>query len=475
MKNKGHFLFCLLLINGLLFSQSYDTIDEVFVGSLDKPGYAIGVYGDGQILFQAGYGVANFDYDIPIKPESVFDICSVSKQFTAACIVILQDQGKLAIDDPVKKYIPELPEYPGKTITLRHLLNHTSGIRDYLTLIALAGGSFDDYFTEEMGLDIIKRQKELNFQPGEEYLYSNSGYLLLAVVVRRVSGMSIGDFCHKEIFEPLGMTNTFVYEDGYRIVKNRAIGYAEYKGQYVREHHVDFVIGGDGQVYTTVEDFFKWSENLRDPKIGGETFMDELLIQGVLNDGETLDYALGIVHGEYEGLKTIAHGGAWGGFRAYFVQFPLEDRAIAVFSNLSSANPRAKAFEVADIILKEHLKDDKPEPGEDVHSEEEEQTTDLKEATGTAQLTGFIAEGVNLEMYVGEYLSQELDAIYDFYIEEELLMFKVAYEEPISLSPVEEDEFTSEEMIIRFDRQNGVVTGFNLDAGRVTNLEFVKL
>ena len=305
--------------------------------------------------------------------------------FTAACIVILENEGKLSIKDDVRKDIPEMTEFKKGKITIRHLLHHTSGLRDYLTLILFSGRSFDDYFTEKMGLDILKRQKELNFTPETEYMYSNSGYLALAIIVKRISGESIGAFAQKNLFDPFGMENTFIYEDGTKVVKNRAIGYRKEGAEFKREHHFDFVGGGDGQVCSTVEDFFKWSENFKSNKLGDSTFLSKMLKKGKLSNGDTIPYALGLFHGNYKNLKTIIHGGAWGGFRVYYVQFPSEDLSIAIMSNFGTVNTERKVMQIAELILNDKLIaiDEKKKSNSNAQSEQIVTTKFLK-----TQLTG---------------------------------------------------------------------------------------
>lgn len=348
--------FLLFVLSTTLVLGQLDTkIDSLFAEYNNSPGLAVGVYSKGEILFKKGYGIANLDYDIKITPETVFDIGSVSKQFTAACIVLLENEGKLSLDDDIRKYVPEISEFDDGKITIRNLLHHTSGLRDYLGLMYLSGISFDDTFTEETGLNILARQNELNFIPGSEFLYSNSGYLTLAIIIRRVSGESIGSFAQKNIFTPLEMKNTFIYEDGAKVVKNRAIGYSKDGDEYIREHHFDFVVGGDGQVYTTVEDFFKWSENFKNNNLGNDSFLNKMLTKGMLSNKDSIDYALGLFHGVYKNHKTIGHGGAWGGFRADYLQFPEEDLAIVIMSNLGNVNAGQKAKQIADIILKDKL------------------------------------------------------------------------------------------------------------------------
>ncbi len=330
-------------------------IDELFAQFEAGPGCALGVIQDGELIYSRGYGYANLDYDIPIRPSTIFDIGSTSKQFTAAAIVLLAQRGKLSLDQDVRDIIPELPEYD-EPVTIRMLIHHTSGVRDYLTLMSLAGISFENVFQEDDGVELLARQRELNFPPNTEHLYSNSGYLLLAVVIRRVSGMSIGEFLAGEVFGPLGMQHTFVYEDRFRVVKNRATGYAPDGAEgFVIDHYFNFELGGDGQVYTSVEDLLLWDRNFYDPVVGGPEFLEQMHRRGVLESGDTLDYAFGLGIGEYRGLPIVSHGGAWGGFRADLVRFPEQRFSVACLCNVADANPGALARRVADLYLADRL------------------------------------------------------------------------------------------------------------------------
>lgn len=289
-------------------------VDNIFAeqDKPDSPGCAVAVIQDGKIIYKQGYGIANLDYNIPITPQTVFDIGSTSKQFTAACIALLVEEGKVSLNNNIRTYIPEIPEYQ-RPITISHLLHHTSGIRDYLELMNLAGMDWHNVYSDQDIIDLLARQIKLNFLPGEEYLYSNSGYILLAVIVKRVTGMSTGEYATKNIFKPLGMKNTFIYEDSTRIVKNRAIGYSkDEKNRFHIDHLFNFVLAGDGQIYTTVEDLFLLDKNFYNPKIGGENFRSLLLTRGWLNNGKEIDYAFGLFHGKYKGLKTVSHPGGWG-------------------------------------------------------------------------------------------------------------------------------------------------------------------
>ncbi|MGD8869408.1 MAG: serine hydrolase domain-containing protein [Gemmatimonadales bacterium] len=355
--------FSVLILRGTIEGQVVRSPDESDVDGLFQrfdggPGCALGVIHEGELVFSRGYGYANLDYDIPIRPKTIFDIGSTSKQFTAAAIVLLAQRGKLSLDQDVRDIIPELPDY-GEPITIRMLIHHTSGVRDYLTLMSLAGLSFENVFQEDDGLELLARQRELNFPPNTEYLYSNSGYLLLAVVIRRVSGLSIGEFLASEVFEPLGMKNTFVYEDRFQVVKNRATGYApDGDGSFVIDHYFNFELGGDGQVYTNVEDLLLWDRNFYDPVVGGPDFLEQMHGRGVLANGDTLDYAFGLEIGEYKGLPVVSHGGAWGGFRSHLLRFPQQKFSVVCLCNVANANPGRLTRQVADLYLADRLTPD---------------------------------------------------------------------------------------------------------------------
>ena len=351
----------ILILRGSIEGQPVRSPDESDVDGLFQrfdggPGCALGVIHQGELILSRGYGYANLDYDVPIRPNSVFDIGSTSKQFTAAAIVLLAERGKLSLDQDVRDIIPELPDY-GVPITIRMLIHHTSGVRDYLTLMSLAGISFENVFREDDGVELLTRQQELNFRPNTEFLYSNSGYLLLAVVIRRISGLSIGEFLASEVFGPLGMQNSFVYEDRFRVVKNRATGYApDGEGGFLIDHYFNFELGGDGQVYTSVEDLLLWDRNFYDPVVGGREFLDQMHSRGVLADGDTLDYAFGLEIGEYRGLPVVSHGGAWGGFRSHLLRFPQQKFSVVCLCNVANANPGSLTRQVADLYLADRLK-----------------------------------------------------------------------------------------------------------------------
>lgn len=326
-------------------------IDAIFQDYEADPGCALGVFHNGKIIYQKGYGYANLDYGVKVTTNTIFETASISKQFTAACILHLEDQGKINLDDPIHKYIPELLQYKGRTITIRHLLHHTSGLRDYLILLQVMGNSWDMKYDNDQGLALLARQKTLCFAPGAKYGYSNSGYLLLAEIIERGSGKSLTEYAKEHLFIPLGMTNTFIHDDSKRVVKNRAVGYVPTDDGFEREHYFDFISEGDGGVQTNIVDFFKWSENLRNNRLPIKNFRARMLKKGILNNGDSIPYALGLEHAIHMGSDLYAHNGMWGGNRSMFLQFPGEDLSVITLSNNGEQNVWQKAYQVASVFL----------------------------------------------------------------------------------------------------------------------------
>ena len=316
-----------------------------------SPGCAVSVMRGGELLFARGYGVANLEYDIPITPETVFHVASVSKQFTALAVALLVAEGAVSWDDDIRRYVPELPDH-GAPITLRQLAHHTSGIRDQWSLLQMAGWRWGgDVITQGDVLDLLSRQRALNFAPGTDYLYSNSGYTLLAVVVERVSGRTLRAFARERVFEPLGMWRTVFRDDHEMIVRNRAYAYEADGGGRYRISIPDFDIVGATSLFTTVEDLAHWNRNFETGEVGGEPVIRQLQEHGALGGGERLSYAFGLVHGTHRGRPTIGHGGTDSGYRGEFLRFPDEDLAVAVLCNVRTADPGRLARDVADLFL----------------------------------------------------------------------------------------------------------------------------
>jgi CubicO group peptidase (beta-lactamase class C family) len=333
-------------------TDSATAVDRIFAtwNTQQTPGCAVGVARNGQTILERAYGMANLEYDVPNTPATIFEAGSVSKQFTAAAILLLAQQGKLSLDDPVSRYIPELPDYR-TPITIRHMLNHTSGLRDWGT-VALATGwpRGTRTHTHAHVLDIVSRQRSLNYTPGAEYLYSNTGYNLAAIIVARVSGMSFAEFTRKNLFEPLGMTSTQWRDDYTRIVKNRATAYSRGRqGGWGLEMPFEDV-HGNGGLLTTVADLLKWNENFGRPRVGGVAFVRDLQQKGRLNSGRESSYALGLVVGSYRGVPEVSHTGATAGYRAFLARYPDQRLSIAVLCNAANANPSI-GQRIADVFL----------------------------------------------------------------------------------------------------------------------------
>ena len=333
-----------------------DQVDEIFMpwNSIQTPGAAVAIVKDGEIIYKQGYGSANLEYDIPIEPNTIFHIASVSKQFTVFSILLLEKQGKLSLDDDIRNYIPEVPDF-GHTITLRHLASHTSGLRDQWNLLSMAGWRMDDVITKEHVLKLVSKQKELNFNPGEEYAYCNTGFTLLAETVARVSDMSFAEFTNEQIFEPLNMTNTLFYDDHQKIVKNRAYSYyTDHSGH--KKSVLNYANVGATSLFTTVEDLSLWAQNFLNIKVGDTELINKMNTPALLNNGESFGGALGQFVGKYKGLNEIQHGGADAGYRSYLTRFPDENFAVIVFSNSAEFNSARIAYKVVDIYLKDKIK-----------------------------------------------------------------------------------------------------------------------
>jgi len=434
--------------------EKSDKVDKLFEkwDSTASPGASLAIIHNGEIIYKRGYGMANLEHNVPISPETVFRIGSTSKQFTAACIAILSLQGKLSLDEDIRKYIPELPAYD-KPITVRHLVHHTSGIRDYLELAYLSGKSDDDFYTPEESVAMITRQKGLNFVPGDEHLYSNSGYFLLGVIVSRVSGKSLNAFAREHIFKPLGMKNTHYHDDYTKIVKKRADGHAKTENGFkilnTTLNHV-----GDGGVFTTVEDLYLWDQAFYNHKLGKE-LMDQVHQTGVLNNGKKLNYAFGLDIGQYKGLKLVSHGGGFVGFRADMIRFPEEKFSVICLVNYPAIDPSALCRKIADIYLADKISEEK------IHEGDRE--TRRKKAPAAVPI-----KPEQLNVYPGSYYNEELPATYILVVEKGKLYFKHRNAPRGALVFIGEDAFRSGYGKVSFQRgAENKVTGFYLDAGRV--------
>lgn len=531
-------LFCGLASAQNLTPAEIKDINGIF-SDYDKPGSpgcALGVYRNGSIAYAHGYGMASLELGVPITPQTVFDIGSTSKQFTAFSILLLQQQGKLSIDDDIRKFMPEIPDY-GHRITLHHLMTHTSGMRDYAGLFDLAGVPEQNLTNDQDAIDLIVRQKALNFNPGEEWDYSNTGFFLLSQVVKRVTGKTLRDFDQENIFTPLGMTSTQIFNDHALVIPHRATGYSYDKERKAFGVEMsNFEQTGDGSVQTSVEDLQRWDENFYTAKLGGPDLIKQMQVVGKLNNGEEHAYAAGLEITKYRGQAAVRHGGAWAGYRAELLRFPQQHTSIAVLCNVAQSVPQSRADRVADILLSNVLaplpakqgnqgaitlsseqmrqyagvyKDEKdqyqrvelkdrklwlanygielvPVSG----SEFEIKVTGGKVSFSSNQMSIQILASEKAEKYsliqtyapkdlggfAGDYYSFELDATWQLRLRDGKLTAHVKHSDSpeVTLDPVTDNTFTIEGGSLRFENEAGSPKRAFLTVDRIRNIEFEK-
>lgn len=357
-------------------------VDALFA-QWDNPhsaGCALGVIRDGRLVYERGYGMADLEHGVPITPHTAFDIASMSKQFTGMAILLLAEQKKLSLKDDVRRYVPEVPD-TGVTITLRHLLHHSSGLRNHFLLQQLSGWRWGDLVTRADELAIVARQTELNFRPGDEHSYTNTGYFLLGEVVRRVSGVPLREFAERNIFGPLDMTDSQVHDDGSLLIKGRACAYGQQKDGSWANNITRSEDVGASNVYTSVEDLARWDRNFYDAKVGGPAVIAQMLEPGTLNDGRKLAYAAGLRLGTYKGLKLVWHAGS-SSSRSEYLRFPDQRFSVICLANTGAIDPSELARNVADIYLADLLR---PEPAPAPPSPE-------ADAKGRADVDAFLQE-----------------------------------------------------------------------------------
>jgi len=321
--------------------------------SADGPGCCLGIYLDGELVLETGFGLASLEHRVPITGETVFDLASTSKQFTAACILLLAEDGSLGLDDHVQKHFPEFALE--QDITIRQLINHTSGLRDVYSLFGMVGWTWPELMVDDQIVEILSRQRSLNFDPGTAHSYSNSGYVLLSALIHRVSGKTLAAFAKERIFEPLGMDNSAYRDDITSVIPNRANGYSQTPDGGFKLDESPSAVTGDGALNTTVRDMARWESNFIRPFVGNESFRGAQLETAKLADGTDTGYAAGLFLAPYKGLPSVSHGGAWAGFRSDYIRFPDHGLAVAVFANLAGANPSALVRKVAELCLADEM------------------------------------------------------------------------------------------------------------------------
>jgi CubicO group peptidase (beta-lactamase class C family) len=433
------------------------------------PGAAVAVVQHGQLVLERGYGLAQLEHDVPITPHTVFHVASVSKQFATFAIVLLAQQRKLSLDDDIRQHLPELHDF-GHRITIRHLIHHTSGVRDQWELLMMAGWRLDDVITRNHIMDMVRRQRELNFEPGAEHLYSNMGYSLLAEIVERVSGVSFNDFLHTGVFSPLGMSATHVHSDHEMVVPRRAYSYRPGPGgQGWRNSVLSYANQGATSLFTTAGDLGRWLVNFETAQVGGRDAIARMYERGVLNSGDTIAYAFAISRSVHNGRVAWGHGGADAGFRSMVVHFPEERLGVVVLSNAANANPARIALAIADVYLGAPPVAVAPQPAGPPQpaSPQQPQGSQGSQWRGDARLADF----------TGSFYSPELATIYTLLVRDGALFMSHPRLGEARLLPGDEaDVVRSGSRTLRFERSaDGTITAFRLSGGRVRNLRFLRM
>lgn len=512
-------------------------VDSVFAAwnGTDRPGCALGIDRGGQPLHRRGYGMADLQHDLAITPASIFHVASVSKQFAAFSVALLAEEGRLSLDDDVRRYVPEVPDL-GQRITIGQLIHHTSGLRDQWELLGMSGWRYPtDLITESDVLRITSRQRGLNFTPGTHYLYSNTGYTLLAVIVKRVSGQSLRDFADARIFRPLGMTQTHFHDDYSMIVRGRTSAYEPREGGGWRVSIPTFDTYGATSLFTTVDDLLRWQRNFDTGAVGGAALLRAGQQPVTLTGGRTLNYGYGLALGTYRGARTVGHGGADAGYRSDLLRFPEHGLSIAVLCNGSTTGPGQLSRQVADVLLGDRLAAPAAPPVT-LTAERAEALAGLYRREGGAETLWLVARGARLtapEMALGlnptsdstlqgaefpvrfrfsrlgpathrltieedgrpsqawrqlerapppsrevmatlagDYRSDELEVRYVVALGDSGLTVQHRKSQPMPLRPVTADLWVAPFGTLRFVRERGRVTGFTMSGGRVLHVGF---
>ena len=427
------------------------SVDQIFSkwDNTYSPGCALAVIKEGEIIYQRGYGMANLEFDQIITPLTRFQIGSVSKQFTALAVALLVEEGLINLEDDIRKYFPELPDF-GEMISVDHLVHHTSGLRDQVELMMMAGYRIDDVMRHEDTLELFSKQKALNFKPGEKHLYCNTGYTLMGLLVERVTQKSLRQFCEERIFAPLGMTQTLFHDDYKEVIPGFAPSYSPGKDGFNHEPLTQAIPGGTSLI-TTLADMAKWDQEFYEGKVLGENVIRRMHQTKKLNSGEENKYAFGLMLSDYRGLKTVGHGGSHAGYRAQITRFPEQHFSVVILCNLASMNPDDLAKQVADIYLEENF----PQP------KAEEKVLELSEEV--------------LKQNCGLYFCEEEMALRRFNLVEG--KFLAAIGPGIPLEALSENTFQLAPypfMKFRFENEDGHKKMF-FDMGRGKPAEYVKI
>jgi CubicO group peptidase (beta-lactamase class C family) len=430
-------------------------------------GFAVAVLSSGAVVFKKGYGYANTEHGAPFTTATPFDFASVAKQFTGLAVATLATRGELSLDDDIRRYLPEIHDF-GTPITIRHLLHHTSGLRDWVALVKLSGRSEDDVIDRAFLRRLASNQRELNFPPGEEHLYSNLGYFLLAQIIEAVTGETFARWMRAHVFEPLEMRDTFILEEHDAIVPAKAYSYAVPDGGRARALRNGLVSPGSSSLISTVDDMIKWVRSFETGVVGGADALALMQTRGETNDGRSFDYGFGIGIYDYRGQRVYDHGGSWRGFLCQVTRFPEARFAYIFVANRSPAGCSVRD-EVWELFLGNQLsaKNGTREP-----AAEDDQPGRVPEYRPSTE---------RLVEYAGRYYSEELRTFYDWVIEGNEPILRHFQNGDVTLVPRSPESFTTNEWWIsdvRIDRgESGRVVGLRVSAdnGRVRGVRFRKL
>ena len=478
-------------------------VDKIFArwNSTSTPGCAVAAAVDGKRMLAKGYGMADLEHDVRITPDSIFEAGSVAKQFTAAAILLLVREGKLSLDDPARKYLPELPDY-GTPVTIRQMLTHTSGLRDWGSVQAIAGWPRTTRaYTHAHVLDIVSRQTSLNFTPGTKWSYSNTGYNLAAIIVSRLSGMPFAEFTRQRIFGPLGMEHTSWRDDFTRVVRNRAIAYAERGGQIHMLMPFEN-IHGNGGLLTTVHDLLTWNENFVEPKVGDASFVTLQQEPGTFADGRVHAYGMGLMIRTATAPRAVEHSGSTAGYSAHLLRYPDHRISVAVLCNAAGAGASPSAHAVARLLMPSGAA---PPDSTSASLARPDGMLYRNVVTGgilPARPDGawtqeggnvrLIDPNLNVEAYeqvarvsptaaqmqdlAGTYVSDEAETTLVAAIEGGALVLKRRPDAVIRLTPEYADAFSAPQLGLVLFRRNasGAVTALSVNQDRVWDLRFVR-
>jgi len=464
-------IIILALIPIILLGQEENVkeVDKLFEkwNTANYPGCAVAIVKDTEVVYKKCFGHANLEYNIPITSSTVFHAASVSKQFTAFAIELLAKENRLSLDDNICKYLPELPDF-GKTITIRHLIHHTSGLREQSTLLKISGVEVADWISNDHVLKMVEQQKELNFNPGDEIVYCNTGYTLLAEIVERVTGQSFNEFTIERIFKPLGMDHSFFYDDLQMIVKNKAYPYIMDADENFYKGILNYTTVGATGLTTTIDDMVKWIMNFSQHKVGDKNIIEQMFTSGLLNNGDETTYGFGLGITEYQGLKYVLHSGHDAGYRSYVGYFPEQKFGIVILSNIGSVNGMDLGRKIADIYLVNQFVPSETESDEPPAASEEMESK-----------KPFTLKKKQLWEFSGRFNSEELKTTYRIIVRDGQLIVTHIRNGDVVLTPVEKDQFTGDQWWFRnisyFRDENDEIIGFRLTSGRVRNLVFNRI